>query len=122
MEKKKYIFKNVFLTALLFAVSLPAKIFAQGKQTTLSFSIKNPIKANNLTNFIHDILNIFLEIGIPVITLFIIYTGFLFVSAQGNEEKLKTAKASLLWTLVGAALLLGSWVLAQAIQGTISQL
>jgi hypothetical protein len=54
--------------------------------------------------------------------LAIIYCGFLFVTAQGNSEKLKKAKQALLYTIVGAALLLGSLVITRAIQGTVDEI
>ncbi|MES2416250.1 MAG: hypothetical protein V4504_00955 [Patescibacteria group bacterium] len=81
--------------------------------------ITNPIKYNDINSFIKAILAGVLKIGIPIIALAIIYSGFLFVSARGNSEKLKTAKDALLYTCIGAAILLGSWALAQLISETI---
>ncbi|MFA5933927.1 MAG: hypothetical protein WC795_01735 [Candidatus Paceibacterota bacterium] len=84
--------------------------------------IENPIAAPSLSEFVKSVLDVVLTIGIPVVALFIIYSGFLFVKARGNEKELTTAKDTLMWTLVGAAILLGSWVLASAIGGTITEL
>ena len=61
-------------------------------------------------------------IGVPIIALAIIYAGFLFVTAQGNSEKLTKAKKTLLYTLIGAALLLGAVVIAEAIKGTVNDI
>ena len=44
------------------------------------------------------------------------------MTAQGNETKLEKAKTTFLWTVIGAAVLLGSWAIAQVIQTTINQL
>jgi len=63
-----------------------------------------------------------LKIGMPVVALAIIYCGFLFVFARGNPEKLTKAKDALLWTLIGAAILLGSWAIAKMISVTITGL
>jgi len=63
-----------------------------------------------------------LKVGIPVIALAIIYSGFLFVFARGNEEKLKTAKDALFYSVIGAAVLLGSWAIAEMIASTIAAL
>ncbi len=86
--------------------------------------IKNPLGDSfaDIPSFIESVLNFFLLIGIPIITLAIIYSGFLFVTAQGNSEKLKKAKQTLIYTLVGAALLLGSLVITRAIQGTVEEI
>ncbi len=89
--------------------------------TGISVKIINPIsdKATTINGFIKILLEGVLRIGIPIVALAIIYCGFLFVSAQGNTEKLKTAKESLLYTIIGAAILLGSWAIAQLITETV---
>ncbi len=61
-------------------------------------------------------------IGTPLVALAIIFAGFMLVAAQGNPEKLQKARQALLWAVVGGAVLLGSYVLAQAIGGTVEQL
>ena len=63
-----------------------------------------------------------IKIGIPVCVFFMVYAGFLFVSARGNEEAITKAKKTFLYTVIGVALLLGSWALAKAIQGTVNQI
>ncbi|MBP6855225.1 MAG: hypothetical protein KBD26_03685 [Candidatus Pacebacteria bacterium] len=91
---------------------------------SLDVTIDNPLATDidTLPEFVEEVLRIVLKVGIPIVTLFIIYAGLLFVMAAGNPEKLKKAKETLLWTLVGAAVLLGAWVIAEAIQGTLVQL
>jgi len=56
------------------------------------------------------------------VAIAIIYSGFLFVTAQGNSEKLTKAKKALLYTIIGAALLLGSYVIATAIGKTVDEI
>ncbi len=91
---------------------------------SINTGIKNPLGDNlkTLPDFIAAILNIVLVIGIPIVALAIIYSGFLFVTAQGNTEKLSKAKKAILYTLIGAALLLGAFVIANAIKGTVEQI
>lgn len=92
-------------------------------QTNINAKINNPLgKISSIPQFMEALLNIVIKIGVPLVALAIIYTGFLFVTAQGNPEKLKTAKKALTYTLIGAGLLLGAWVLAQAIVGTVDQI
>lgn len=43
----------------------------------------------------------------------------MFITAQGKPEQIETAKSRLVWTIVGAILLLGAWTISQAIKGTI---
>jgi len=91
---------------------------------SFSIGIENPLGDNikDIPSFIEAIINIVLVIGVPIVALAIIYTGFLFVQARGNSEELTKAKKALLYTIIGAALLLGSFVIAQAIKTTVDDI
>lgn len=85
--------------------------------------ICNPLtKTATLTDFMTSILTAATQIGAIVVVVAIIYCGFLFVTAQGNEEKLSKAKTALTWTLIGAAILLGATALQLAISNTVGNL
>ncbi|MBP6931518.1 MAG: hypothetical protein KBD48_03535 [Candidatus Pacebacteria bacterium] len=119
--------KKILAVAYLFVLMILPFAFSHAVDpagVNLDVRIKNPLDSsiNTLPKFIEEALKIVLQIGVPVVTLAIIYSGFLFVMARGNSEKLGEAKNTLMYTLIGAALLLGSWVIAQAIQGTISDI
>ncbi len=88
-----------------------------------SGGIPNPLGSTcTLYDFLTKILKVLQYMGGVVITMAIIYSGFLFVQAQGNAEGLETAKRSITWTVIGAAVLLGSTVLSTIIQNTITQI
>lgn len=74
---------------------------------------------DSVTEFIERILNIVIMIGMPIVVLALIWSGFLYVKAQGNSDKIGEAHKTLLWTVVGAALLMGSWAIARAIKQTV---
>ncbi len=74
------------------------------------------------TMFEAIINDIILPIGGVLAVIAFIYSGFLYVTAQGNETKLKTAHTALLYTAIGTAVLLGAWVISQVIESTINQL
>jgi len=86
------------------------------------FQIKNPLKADDLVEFIHDILGIVVQVGVPLLVLAVVYVGFLFVAARGNSSKLEEAKTAFFWTIIGAAIVLGAFVISTALQNTINQL
>ena len=115
----KFIKKNtreIILTVCSFL--LPAVSLAQGV-------ITNPLGSdgpNTIPEFIKILLEGALKVGIPVIALAIIYCGFLFVQARGKPEEITKAKDALLYTLIGAAILLGSWAIAQMILATVTGL
>jgi|SRR3989338_3242259 len=114
---KKYIYKTSFLLAIF---SSPAISFAQECEPG---KLCNPIpKVTSLGGLIHTLIEGILKIGMPIIALAIIYCGFLFVKAQGKPEEISKAKSALLYTLIGAAILLGSWAIAQMIRDTVLEL
>jgi hypothetical protein len=74
---------------------------------------------NSLPEFIMNVLKIAVQIGVPVAAMFIIWSGFLFLTAQGNESQLTKAKNAFVWAVIGMAILLGAWILAKAIEATV---
>lgn len=135
----KFLIKNLFATVLIaFILFIPVYSFAQGTQTEeapktgtqteeapskiTSTKINNPINADTIDGFIKTLLEGVLKIGLPIVALAIIYSGFLFVSARGNSESLKKAKSALLYSVIGAAILLGAWAIAQLIANTVLSL
>jgi hypothetical protein len=57
-----------------------------------------------------------------VLALYLVYCGYLFVVAQGNETKLTKAKENLLYVLLGGALILGAWTLSGIVSSTLTSL
>jgi len=113
---RSYFNKSLFFLILI-SFFLPV-IFAYAEGTT----IINPIRVNSIQQLIKTLLEGVIKIGIPIVALAIIYSGFLFVAARGNPEEIKKAKTSLIYTLIGTAILLGSWAIAQLISDTVTSL
>lgn len=104
----------------MFLTSLNKSVAASGGGA--SSGIINPISAKSISELIANVVDIFVQVSIPIITVGIVYVGFLFVSAQGNTGKISAAREALKWTLLGAALVLGAKVISSAIQATFSQM
>ena len=127
LKKNKYsilrqILRYGFVVAIVFSFTATSFIVNADEDLNVTTGIVNPTSIDNIQEFIVALINIVLLIGVPIVTLAIIYSGFLFVQASGNSEKLGTAKKALLYSVIGAALLLGAFVLAEAIKGTVDQL
>lgn len=104
-------------TFFFYAIALP--VHAQSGKTELV----NPVSAaGSIPQFIELVLKAVVMIALPIITLFFVYAGFKFIMAQGNPTKLQEAKWNLLFSVIGAILILGAWVIATLIGGTVSQL
>src|SRR3989338_11149572 len=87
---------------------------------TITPTLENPLSADTLFCFLKDILDVFLTIGIIIAVLFMVYAGFLFVTARGKDQQLTEAKKAFLGAVIGTAIIMGVWVLAKAIVGTIN--
>ncbi len=92
------------------------------KDATGRITIDNPIAAKSLPEFFKAMIMAFTQLGTIVAVLAIMYGGFQYATAQGNEEKLAQAQKTVTWALVGTALLIGAQVIMTAVTGTIKKL
>ena len=97
---------------------LPGMVLAQAT------GLENPLNSsfNSIPNFIAGALKVLVIVALPIITLFIVISGFMFVLARGNESKLAEAKKNFVYVIIGALLILGAWLIATLISGTVTQL
>lgn len=117
--------KKIFWQVAVISLTLPHIVFGQtvtGGTGGTGGGFPNPIRFSTFMDFVQAILQVVLKIGIPVAAMFIIYSGFLFVKAQGNEAELTKAKSAFTYAVIGTAILLGSWLLAKGIESTINTL
>jgi hypothetical protein len=92
--------------------------------TPLTIKLDNPFATgNSLQDLLVAVFDkIIFPIGGILAVLAFVYSGFLYVSAQGDTTKIQTAHNALLYSAIGTAVLLGARVIAEVISGTISQL
>lgn len=129
MKKHFKLLSGIFTFVIAaFIVLVPVILNAQidgGNPPKVNIEIPNPLKngTDSLYGFIKDVINnILLPVGGVIVVIMIIYSGFMFVTARGNEAKLATAKKNFLFVAIGTAVLLGAWVIATVIENTIKQL
>lgn len=86
--------------------------------------LQNPLKDEftSIPDFLAALLDVVITIAIPIIVIMIIYSGFLFIKAQGKPEDIVTARKAITWTLIGAAIILGASLLSYAISGTVDEI
>jgi hypothetical protein len=87
-----------------------------------SKTLCNPLKFKSLEELLNAVLKAAIQIGTIILTLALIYTGFKFVAARGNEEKISQAKTALFWTIIGGFILLGATAIQQVITQTVNSL
>lgn len=120
---KSFVVSCATLAILLSPVFVSAQPAGGGTNTDSEVEgIGNPIKYNDLGQFIIAISEGIAQIGFYLVVIFIIFSGFLFVKARGNKADVEKAKETFFYTVIGAAILLGATVLANVISGTINQI
>lgn len=82
----------------------------------------NPLIYDELKDLLGAIVKTAVYILTPIVTLAVVYTGFLFVQAQGNPAKLSEARMALMWCLIGGVIILGAAGISSAIQGTVNNI
>ena len=85
-------------------------------------TIKNPIEATNIIELIDRVINVLLYLAVPIVTLAIIYSGFLYIKALGKPNEITKATGTITWVLVGTAILLAAKVIALIILNTVKSI
>lgn len=114
---KQHLTQAVLTTTLVFLVGTQV---ASAAGTYI-----NPITYGGIStipDLLLAIVDLIFLVGVPIIVIFIIYSGFLFVTAGDNDAQITKARTTLKWTLLGALVLLGAKAIAAAVQATISSL
>ena len=83
----------------------------------------NPLQGGgSLESFLLNILAFIIRIGTIIVILMTVFVGYKFVAARGEPGKIIEARSALLWTVVGALILLGSQAIAIGIRATVQAL
>ncbi len=136
MKKNIAYYVSVWMLALipLFAMAQPATPGGgtgspssggtSGTGSQVIPPVQNPLKgANDLMSFIRAILNnIIMPIAAVGVVFWIIWSGFQYLLAQGNPTKIKAANTQLLWSLIGAGILLGAAGISAVVERTVREL
>lgn len=114
-------YKIITAQLIIFASLLLPKV-ARGQGCDSSEELCNPLQVDTVTGFLGELVDAITYLSIPVVVFFIIYSGFLFVTAGGDTGKIETAKKTALYTVVGAAVILGADLLSDVLMNTASNL
>lgn len=75
--------------------------------STNVLNIENPLgTTSDITTLVKNILNFLWKLAWVIAPILVVYAGFLYITSAGNEEKVKTAQKTLIWALVGFAVVL----------------
>lgn len=90
----------------------------------IAVHIDNPFKGgNDLMSLITALLNnVVMPIAAVVVVMWIIWAGFGYLMAQGKPAEIQKANQRLLWSLIGAGILLGAAAISKVVETTINAL
>lgn len=103
------------LIPLTSALLLPLPLMAQ-----LNYSFNNPLAFGTIQEFLVAILNVIIIIATPIVVMFIIYAGFLYVTAQGNAQQVQQATRALTYAIIGGVIIIGAVAISQIISNLVS--
>lgn len=106
------IWMALFLPVIVYSASTPSA-------PTQNVTLNNPLPINTIEDLLEGILGIVVVIATPIVIFFIIYAGFLYVTAQGDETKLTTAKKALMYAIIGGVLILGAYAIGEIIKNLV---
>jgi len=96
--KKTLLFIIIF--AIFLIVATPLISWAQ------TITIPNPLKYDKIEDIIKAITGLLKVIAIPLGTIMIIVSGIQYMTSAGNEEKASKAKKTMLYTIIGLAIVI----------------
>jgi hypothetical protein len=97
-------------------LAFPLVALAQGNQ------LENPLSGvSTIWEFLDKIMDFLVKVAIPIIIFFLIWAGFKFVTAGGNEKDLAEAKQTIKYVLIGAAIILSARILTAVLVATVGQ-
>lgn len=82
--------------------------------------LQNPLNTPDITSFLLSLLRILEIFAVPLIIFMIIYAGFMYVTAQGNETIVSNAHKALLYAVIGGVIIIGAEAILAVIQGTVN--
>lgn len=83
--------------------------------------LENPIRSTSIVELLEAFLAIIIVILIPVIIVMLIISGLLYVTAQGNAERLKLATRAFVFALIGGVIVLAGFAITAMIQAMVGE-
>lgn len=83
-------------------------IFAVAIPVLADVTIPNPLKHNTIVEILGAITSLLVIIAISLGVIMIIWAGIQYMTAGGSEEKIAKAKKTILYTIIGVAIVLAA--------------
>jgi len=117
--------KKITINLIIFAIFLVVHSqTVEPPSSGVTGSIPNPTTAgDDIMSVLYALLsNVVMPIAAVAVVIWIIWAGFSYLTAQGNPAKIEIAHKRLLWSLIGAGILLGAAGISEVVKRTIESL
>lgn len=114
---------HIYATIALMVIGVVAIFPAiAGAQIGGDSVLPNPTRFQSVQELLDGAFKLVAYLGAIAAIFFFIYAGFLYVTAGGDESKLKKAHATFINTAIGTAILLGTSLIVSIVAGTINSI
>lgn len=99
--------------------SEPARGDVSGDAANADVTLFDPLN-RSIEEIFLSILDIIIVFAVPIVLFFIVWAGFLYVTARGDTTQLEKAHKALLYAVIGGLIVVGAQALLAVITNTIS--
>lgn len=108
MTKK---FLKLFFAISAFVLTATNKTFAAGLVPCGPGTDKIKCEFCDIFSLIQNVINFIFEVSVALAVVFIIYGGFLVLTAADSPERLGQGKKTIISAIIGLAIALGAWMI-----------
>ncbi|HKL17063.1 MAG TPA: pilin [Patescibacteria group bacterium] len=108
--------RKIFYSFVIFLLISPFKVLAQSRT-----ELPQPLGGKNITEVATNIIETILGlVGVLALVMFI-YGGILWMTSAGNEKQVKKGKDTLVWSVLGLAIIFFSYAILQFVLDVLIQ-
>jgi len=98
--------KLIALGSWIFARAALAQSTRTGGEISVSLEGVNPLKTTSITALLDRVIGYLMVIASPIVAIMVIVGAFQILTAGGDPEKFKTGKKTILYAVIGFAIVL----------------
>ena len=83
---------------------------------TRGIELNNPLGTQTFTSLLDNIIGFLIAVSIPLAAALIVWGGFQIMTAGGNPNKINEGKNTILYTIIGFAVVLLSWGIVKILE------
>lgn len=105
--------KNLIFFPIIFALLMLVPIVSN------ALAIEDPLGGKTAGEIINAIMSLLVVIGTGVTVIMIIWGGIQYMTSGGNETRTASAKKTIMWAIIGFAILISAKFIIQAVEAVL---